>query len=62
MKVVDVRCKACGHVQEDFLPTIGEPEWEPCEKCKCTDMELVEGQIEVSSSGKHPQAGAGPWG
>jgi len=62
MKLVDVRCLSCGHIQEDFLPAYGDPEWEVCEACGSSSMEEVRGEIVPSSSSKAPNSGAGPWG
>ena len=62
MKLVDVECLSCGHVQEDFLPSIGEPDLEPCSKCGSTDVQPVYGNIVPTSSSKAPNAGSGPWG
>jgi len=62
MKLVDVKCQSCGHIQEDFVPTIGEPDFDPCQNCGATDMKPVSGEIVPTSSSKAPGSGAGPWG
>ena len=62
MKLVDVKCKDCGHVQEDYIKVSDkEPLLDDCKACGGSDMSIVTGRLLSSSSSSHKDSGAGPW-
>ena len=66
MKLVEVVCVECGNRQEDIKPTLGAPDWDPCNKCGSKSFNEVTGEIGLKSSqktsAKVTRVGAGPWG